>query len=182
MVLISPSYPSGFWMTWLYLKIMLILKKNSYLPPLNIVKRICHQDWMPRYFWNWNKTSTEWWLWNNLRGISSSYMTDWQDIATWPSTMALTPVNWARFSALVLLWPALTLFLDGGYPVGLTSGVLFVITWPGSGQILGFCIVTWRSHQNTCMYFHTEKCWVVTPKQPRTVVGRDKEKAGLWKI
>lgn len=60
----------------------------------------------------------------------------------WPSTVALTPVYWARFSALVLLWPAFTLLRDGGYPVGLTSGVLFVITWLGAGQILGFYVVT----------------------------------------
>lgn len=131
-------------------------QKNSYLPPLNIVRRICHQDWMPRYFWNWNKASAERWLWNNLRGINSSYMTEWQYIAMWPSTVALTPVYWARFPALVLLWPALTLLRDGGFPIGLTSGVLFVITWSGSGQILGFCTVTWQSHQDTCMYFNIE--------------------------
>lgn len=69
-------------------------------------------------------------------------MTEWQYIAMWPSTVALTPVYWARFPALVLLWPALTLLRDGGYPIGLTSRVLSVITWSGSGQILGFCIVS----------------------------------------
>lgn len=90
------------------------------------------------------------------------------------------PVYWARFPALVLLWPALTLLRNGGYPIGLTSGVLFVITWSGSGQILGFCIVSWRSHQNTCMYFNIEKYWVMTSKQPKIVIEKGQRESRVF--